>query len=252
MKMKKIFLLGFLLVFLVRPAVANEQIFQKANEAYTKSAYDSAIYLYNKILDSGYESAEVYFNLGNAHFKNKDIAQAVLNFERAHQLSPTDNDITFNLQLAQTLVVDKINVLPPFFLSQWWENYTNLLSSDSWALLSIVFFMVLLISVLAYLFSKTLLIKKLAFWMACFFLLTSLQTFVSSYQIKNNIQSRNSAIIMAESVTIKSSPDEKGTEIFVLHEGVKVWVLDEIGSWLKIKIADGNSGWIRKQDIERI
>lgn len=227
------------------------ELYRQANEAYKKAAYDSAIVLYNKILDS-VEAPEIYFNLGNAYFKTKDIPKAILNFERAHQRAPHDEDISFNLQLAQTLVVDKINVLPEFFLSQWWKGLGNLLSSNSWALLSMVFFVIVLASLLVYLFSKLIIVKKVFFGLACFFVMLSFIAFAQSYRIKHNVLDQTTAIVMSSTVNIKSSPDEKGTDIFVLHEGTKVWLLDEVGDWLKVKIADGNSGWIKKRHIEKI
>jgi tetratricopeptide (TPR) repeat protein len=230
----------------------NKILFEQANNEYKKASYDSAIVIYQNILKSGSESAELYFNLGNAYYKKKDIANAILNYERAKLLSPNDEEINFNLQLSQTLIVDKINMLPEFFIKRWWRNFSEMFSSDSWAWISIMLFIVTILTLALYLFSNRLVVKKLSFTCAVIFLLFSIISFSHSYRLKHINESKSSAIVMSASVTIKSSPDETGTELFVLHEGAKVWVVDEVGEWLRVKIADGNNGWLKREDVERI
>jgi tetratricopeptide (TPR) repeat protein len=230
----------------------NAAIFNIANEFYKKEKYDTAIILYDSILKSGYEAAEVYFNLGNAYFKKKSIAEAILNYERAHKLAPNDDNINFNLQLSQTMIVDKINVLPEFFLKHWWKSFSELYSSNTWAKLSIVFFIFALLLATVYLFTIRLWLKKLSFWLVLTFILFSALGFYNSYQHKNMSEAHSTAIVMTPSVTIKSSPDENGTDLFVIHEGLKVWIVDSVDNWLKITIADGNSGWLKNSDVEPI
>jgi tetratricopeptide (TPR) repeat protein len=252
--MNKIFsiLLGSFFFYAMAFADNNTVLFNQANNAFKKGQYDSAIIIYNKILKSGIESPELYFNLGNSYYKKKDIAGAILNFERAHRLSPEDDDITFNLQLVQTLIVDKINVLPEFFLKRWFRSFSEQYSSNTWAWVSIILFIAFLVSVIAYLFSNRLWFKKTSFGIALVFLLFSIVSFFTSYSVKYNNLNRSGSIVVTPSVTIKSSPDEAGTDLFVIHEGAKVWVIDSVGEWKKIRIADGNNGWLRKADIEGI
>jgi tetratricopeptide (TPR) repeat protein len=227
-------------------------IFSEANEAYKKSQFDTAEVLYDSIIKTGFETPELYFNLGNVYFKKKDIANAMLNYERARKLSPGDDEINFNLQLAQTMVTDKINILPEFFLNRWWRNFAELYSSDHWAVFSICFFISFLFFSILYLFANRMWIKKISFWIGIVLLALCLVTFSNSWFNKQTYQDHSGAIVMNPSVTIKSSPDENGTELFVIHEGAKVWVTDEVGEWLKIKIADGNNGWLKKVDIRAI
>jgi len=252
--MKKILILFVSVIFGVLSLYPadNKTLFDQANNEYKKAAYDSAISLYNTILKSGSESAELYFNLGNSYFKKKDVANAILNYERAKLLSPNDEEINFNLQLSQTLIVDKINVLPEFFLKKWWRSFSEIFSSDTWAWVSMVLFIITLIATAVYLFSNIIVIKKLSFSLAIVIFFFSILSFSHSYRLKHVNEGKMSAIVMTASVTIKSSPDETGTELFVLHEGAKVWVVDEVGEWLRVKIADGNNGWLKKGDIERI
>jgi tetratricopeptide (TPR) repeat protein len=252
--MNKILFLQIGLFITITVAIGNNNtaLFNQANDAFKKGQYDSSIAIYEKILKSGIESPELYFNLGNSFFKKKDIASAILNYERAHRLAPEDDDIAFNLQLAQTLVVDKINVLPEFFLKRWFRSFSELYSSNTWAWVSVILFIAFLISLTAYLFANRLWFKKTSFGIAMVFLIFSIVSFITSYSIKYDNLNRSGSIVMTPSVTIKSSPDEAGTDLFVIHEGTKVWVIDSVGEWKKIRIADGNNGWLRKADIEGI
>jgi len=227
-------------------------VFIQANEFYKKEQYDTSVILYESILKSGLEAPEVYFNLGNAYYKKKNIAKAILNFERAHKLEPNNDNINFNLQLSQTMIVDKINSLPEFFLKHWWRSFSALFSSDSWGTISIVLFIIALIIATVYLFTVRLWLKKLSFWLVMALISISLISFINSYQLKRKSIAQTTAIVMTPSVTIKSSPDENGTDLFVIHEGLKVWVLDKVDNWSKITIADGNSGWLKNSDIEPI
>lgn len=230
----------------------NINVFNRANEFYKKEQYDTSIILYESILKSGLEAPEVYYNLGNAYYKNKNIAEAILNYERAHTLAPNDDNINFNLQLAQTMIVDKINTLPEFFLKHWWRIFSEFLSSDIWGIISITLFIVALIFAALYLFTLRLWLKKFSFWLVLILIALSFVCFINSYQLKSDSLSQTQAIVMTPSVTIKSSPDENGKDLFVIHEGLKVWIIDKVDNWSKIKIADGNSGWLKNTDIEAI
>lgn len=252
-KIKKLILQFVLLLFTAHLyAVDNSSIFAKANDAYKKEQYDTAIILYKNILKSGFESSELYFNLGNAYYKKKDISNAILNYERAHKLNPNDEDINFNLQLTQTMVVDKINVLPEFFLITLRRNFREIYSANLWAELSITFFIIVLIISGIYLFTNRIWLKKTSFWLGIIFIMFTLLALYNGYRTKQNILSHSAAIVMNPTVTVKSSPDEEGTDLFVIHEGTKVSIIDKVGDWMKIKIADGNNGWLRKADIEAI
>jgi tetratricopeptide (TPR) repeat protein len=238
--------------FKVGASYLPEKDFTIANEYYKKAKYDSAIIKYEGILAKGYESAEVYYNLGNSYYKKNNIPRAILNYERARLLKPNDDEINFNLQLAQTMVVDKINALPEFFLKRWWHSFSYLFSSDTWAVISISTFILMLISIGFYLFTSHSMLKKLSFYFAILLLLISGISLSHSLSLKREITSHQTAIIMTPTVNVKSSPDENGTEIFVIHEGTKVKIIDQVGDWVRIKIADGNNGWLKVNDMEKI
>ncbi|MGC8803110.1 MAG: tetratricopeptide repeat protein [Bacteroidales bacterium] len=226
--------------------------FARANQLYTAAQYDSAAKIYESILSKNYESADLYFNLGNAYYKMRNIPKAILNYERARLLKPNDEEINFNLQLAQTMVVDKINVLPEFFLKRWWRTFSHLFSSDVWAFISLTSFVLMLIGIAIYLFVTLPGLKKLSFYWAVLLLLVSIVSLSHSLSLKKERTTHNTAIVMSSTVTVKSSPDDNGTELFVVHEGTKVWIIDQVGEWLRIRIADGNNGWLKTSDVERI
>jgi len=230
----------------------NTALFNRANEFFRKEQYDTSILLYESILKSGYHAPEVYYNLGNAYYRKKNIAAAILNYERAYKLDPGNSNIKFNLQLAQTMIVDKINSVQEFFLKHWWRVFSQQFSSDGWASVSILSFLITLILATVYLFTVQLWLKKLSFWLGILAIFVSIICFINSYDLKSERLERKTAIVMSPSVTIKSSPDETGTDLFVIHEGLKVWIIDKVDTWSKIKIADGSSGWLKDTDIEPI
>ena len=252
MKKNILYIFGLLILTLSVSGQNNSELYKKANDFYKKSQFDTAIVLYEKIVKSGFIAPEVYFNLGNSYYKKKDVSNAVLNYERARKLNPGDDDINFNLQLSQTMVLDKINIIPEFFITRWWHGFTQVMSSDSWAILSIILFILALVAVLAYLFARIYWLKVVSFWFGVVFFAFSLISFGNSYILKQNSENQSGAIVMSASVTLKSSPDDKGTDLFVLHEGSKVLIIDNVGEWLKIKISDGNSGWLKKGEVEVI
>ncbi|HEY9124918.1 MAG TPA: tetratricopeptide repeat protein, partial [Bacteroidales bacterium] len=244
--------LAFILQIAAMAAESNEALFNKGNEAYKKGKYDTALIFYKAIDSLGYKSSELFYNMGNVFYKKKDIAHAILYYERAHKLSPSDEDITFNLQLAQALAVDKINTLPEFFVSRWWRNFSELASTDAWAIWSIVTFCISLFCVLLYLFVNILFVKKTAFTCGIILFLFSGIAFSHSLHTKRLIEGQQQAIVMSETVTVRSSPDKESTELFVIHEGTKVIIIDQVGEWLRIKIADGNNGWMLASNVEKI
>lgn len=233
-------------------AQSNDSLWEQANKFYIEGNFDQAIEIYQKINKSGYESAELYYNLGNTYYKFNVYPKAILYYEKALQLSPNDKDIQYNLELTNRYVVDKIEKIPTFFITEWIAGIRNLFSSDKWALISISSFVLSLLFITLYLISRKYNLKKLSFWMTFLFLILFLSAFYFSFKQKQFILNDDTAIVMSPSVTIKSSPDISGTDIFVLHEGTKVWILDQISDWLEIKLSDGTKGWLKTSDLEVI
>ncbi|HDP74893.1 MAG TPA: tetratricopeptide repeat protein [Bacteroidales bacterium] len=223
-----------------------------ANKFYTEGKYSEAITNYEAIIALGKMSAELYYNLGNAYFKLNDIAHAILYFERAYLLNPSDDDIAFNLDLARAYTTDKIEAIPDFFVVKWFMSISNIFSSNAWAFLAISFFVLTLILLIIYQFSGKYLIKKNAFissWIALLLFIVSLSFSISQ---KNRIINSNHAIITTSAISVKSSPSDNSNDLFILHAGTKIETLRNVGEWCEIRIADGNKGWVPKSAFERI
>lgn len=239
-------------VLLCATVFAQDDLLEKGNDFYAKEQFKKAIDTYNQILMTNMESPELYFNLGNAYYKNGQTTQAILNYERARLLAPNDEDIAFNLQVANQKVVDSIQELPGVFIVRWWNSLVSSFGADTWAVISIISFIVFLVMLGFYFFAKTSDIRRATFWAGCFLIAFSMLTGSFGATQKGRLVNHNFAIVMQPTVTVKSSPSEKGTNLFVVHEGLKVKITDRIGEWVEIRLADGNKGWMPGEAIERI
>ena len=231
---------------------ATEDMAVTAADAYMKGDFASAVDLYEEILKSGFASDRLYYNLGNAYFKSGDYTRAILNYERALLLNPGGADIKYNLKIARISIVDRMDIMPEFFLNRWYKNIVSLFSADIWGIAAIVFFMIFLFSFVVYVYSGTIGWKKTGFVAALTaFGLAALFLIFANRQFRQT-KDRNFAIVTLPSLTVKGAPERGGTELFVIHEGLKVRVGDSLGSWVKIALPSGNEGWVEKQSIEII
>lgn len=249
--MKKInFLL--LVLFAAFSVSAQENELKQAEESYTKEDYGKAIELYESALNKYGESAAVYYNLGNAYYKADKIAPAILNYERALLLAPGDGDIRFNLQMARQKAVDQIEPLDTFFLSKWFNRIQDMGSADSWATLALVCFLLFIGCLILFFFSRKLLLKKGGFYAGIVLLVIVVAANIFAARQKTDLENRSTAIVFAPTVTVKSSPNESGTDLFILHEGTKVTIKSTLGDWSEIVLEDGNVGWMPSSKIEII
>lgn len=249
--MKRYFI-AILATFFAAAVFAQGDLIQKANEHYTKEEFTKAIDSYNQILMAGIESPELYYNLGNAYYKTNQFTLAILNYERAKMLAPDDEDIEFNLLVANQKVVDSIQELPGIFIVRWWNSLINSQTTDNWAVLSIIGFILFLTLVGLYFFAKSGDVKRVSFWAGCFFIVFTIFSWSFAARQKSRLVNHSFAIVMQPTVTVKSSPSEKGTNLFVIHEGLKVRITDKLGDWVEIRLSDGNKGWLLTESIERI
>lgn len=248
-----IFILVFGITWITTLKAQNQsEHWEMANAYYTTEEYDKAISAYQQILQEGQVSAKLYFNLGNAYYKAGDINEAILNYERAKLLAPQDEDIQFNLELANQYVVTKIDELPQPFFTRWKNRVVNLYPADSWSVISISAFILFLALLGLFLFSRSVAVKRLAFWSGIAFIFISAFTFSFAAQQKKHLNERNHAIVFCPRVTVKSSPVQSGTDLFLLYEGVKVEITDSLSTWREIKLNDGNEGWLPDSCIVKI
>lgn len=227
-------------------------LWDKANTAYINNDFPTAISLYETILASGRQSDKLFYNLGNAYFKEQKIGRAILNYNRALRLNPGNEDIRYNLQVAEKMTKDHIDAVPEFFVKTWLRDLRNLLSSTTWAVLSLILLAVMLGSVLFYLLSRRLLRRKMGFYgTIAAFLLLILTTCFAAIDRRETID-RTSAVVLREAVAVKSSPDRNSTDLFILHEGTKVEISNRLNDWCEITIADGKKGWMECVKLETI
>jgi hypothetical protein len=242
------------LLFILQNSFAQtpDDVFTRGNELYRAGKYQEAIREYDRILKQGIASAEVYFNLGNAHYRNEQLAQAILAYERASQLRPNDPDIEHNLKLVYLKTIDRLEPLPEMFLIQWIRTIGSLVSTDTVRMSFFISWILLFVSLaLMYLVLRSEIIRIARFVFFASLISVVIWAVMMGFQTFQET-SHDKAIITSHTVTAKSSPDLKSVDAFVIHEGVKVRVTDAVGDWVKITLVDGKVGWILIEQCERI
>lgn len=247
----------YLLLLIASPLLAFSSddaaaLFKKGNEQYAKAHFKEAAANYQKLVDGGYQSTSVYFNLGNAYYKTGDIASALLYYEKAHKLSPGDEDIRFNIQLANSKTSDKVEETPEFFVTKWWHGFILAFSVNALAVLSVLLLIVGSLVLILYRFSNSVIIKKVSFYSAIALLFLGICTIFIAGRQASYFDNHREAIIFNSSVTVKSSPTVASKAVFVLHEGTKIDLLEKTGDWMKIRLNNGNEGWISVNDAKEI
>lgn len=225
---------------------------ENADSAYARQQYQQAIKDYEELLHKGV-SADLYYNLGNAYYRTDNITRAVLNYERALLLSPGDSDIRFNLQMARSKTIDKITPESEMFFVTWYHSLVNIMSVDGWARTALVSLALVIVLLLVYLFSGRILLRKIGFFGGFFLILLFICSNVFAYQQKQKLMDRTGAIIISTAVPVKSTPAKSGTDLFILHEGTKVEIIDgSLHDWKEVRVADGKEGWIETSQMEII
>lgn len=229
--------------------VPDEQWFEQANAAYNVGSYDTAVMLYRQILDAEVESVPLYYNMGNAYYKMREYPMAIWCYEKALKIDPSNEDVRNNLAIANLAIVDKIDPMPQSFIVKGWQGMRSWLSGDQWAWCSIVVFALLLVCLYLFLRSRKVATRKLGFFAGLLMLVVFALSVVFAFQLKQSAETQDQAIVMAPTVTAKSSPNDSGMDLFVLHEGSKVSILETVDGWNKIRIANGSLGWLKAEDM---
>lgn len=277
MVMKKIFTLFFFLV-LQHSAYANDSIVlmtpkehfnvsqtnddqlavpaalvnkQSADSSYIKKNYELAINLYESLLQKGI-SPVLYYNLGNSYYQVNKIGKAILNYERALRIDPGNDDIRTNLELARAKTIDKVTYDPGFFYVSWIKSIVNIVGIDSWAFIAVSLFVLMLASLFTFLMSNNIRLKQMSIISCITSFLLFILANIFAWQQKRDFDS-NDAIILSTSAIVRSTPSSDGTNLFVVHEGLKVTIVDSsMKDWIEISLSDGKAGWITTSDIEKI
>jgi tetratricopeptide (TPR) repeat protein len=225
---------------------------QQANEFYQKNQFEDAIALYTKVLDLQFESVTLYYNLGNAYFKNGENARAMLWLERARRLDPNNEDIIHNIAFVQQKLIDKIELLPELFIVKWWNACSGLLTGNQWAILSIVACSLFALCFLFILLIRISWIRSTSIFVAFFALFLTIFSVIFAKKETTRYIQYPEGIIMQHVINVKSTPNEKGSDLFVIHSGLKVGITDQLNEWVEIRLPNGEKGWIPAELIERI
>lgn len=230
----------------------NNESFEKANALYNEGKFAEAIDTYKSILDTSVHSSELYFNLGNAHYKLNNIGPSIYYYEKALQLNPNDEEIKNNLSFAQNMTIDAIDKVPEVGFTRIINNIVNTATADTWAKVAITGVILFVLLFLLYHFSYATVRKRIAFIVSVVSLLIAGFSVLMAFQKHRLDNNDNPAIVFAQESKVKADPNQKSEEVFRLHEGTKVQVLETYDDWHKIELSDKSTGWIPSKDIKII
>ncbi len=247
--MKKILIL-LLLIANVLNAQDEQKIFESANEMYKQQNYEKAIEYYKTLEKYNLISSELFYNLGNSYYKLNKVGPSIYYYEKALKLNPLNKDVQNNLVFARRLALDNIEELPKTVFQKLNSRYLQKLSYNQWAIVSIVFCALGSLFFLFFYFSKQPRSKRTFFVTSLISFLFLIISLTITYNQFSYFKNNKVAIVFAEETEVRNAPSLNSEEVFTLHEGAKVIVLDTIDDWKKIKIADGKIGWIITGDIQ--
>jgi tetratricopeptide (TPR) repeat protein len=225
---------------------------QQANEAYQSNNFEEAIALYTRAIDLRFESAVLYYNLGNAYFKSGDNARAILWLERAKRLDPNNEDIIHNINFIQQKLIDRIEHLPELFIVKLWNKCSGLFTGNQWAIFSIIACALFSICLLVVLLIRVQWVRSTAIIIAILALLFTIFSIIFAKRESTRHIIHPEAIVMSHVVYVKSTPNEKGSDLFVIHSGLKIGITDQLNEWVEIRLPNGEKGWIQTTQIEKI
>lgn len=237
----------FLLLFTL-PALAQDA-WERGNAAYLAGNYPAAIEAWESLAG---ESHKLYYNLGNAYFKNGELGRSIVLYNKALRLRPGDRDARFNLAIARSRVRVRIEPVPRFFMSRWVDTARGLLSGNGWAVVSLIMLAATLAALLFYLLGKQRTVRKSGFYGAIVAFLIFLIVFGFALRGRREARNPSAAVVMSEAATVKTAPDTASPDAFILYEGTEIRITGQLDDWREVEIADGNKGWIAASAIEII
>ncbi|HNW58027.1 MAG TPA: hypothetical protein PKM69_09650 [Bacteroidales bacterium] len=241
--------------FLVNTCIFSQdpgQRMKEADELYQKGDYFNAAELYKSLYKEGYRSDNLLFNTGNACFKAADYGNAILFYERASLRDPASEDINYNLQIARTKITDRFDEIPELFFIRWFDFLSLLKSTNQWATIAIMLFVISMVLFVFFLFAPAGRYKYPSFWSGVAAIILSGVTLVFAIRSNNLVNHNKEAIVICTEVVGKSSPGDTGKDLFVIHTGAKVTVLQRLGDYWEIILPDGNKGWASAKCLEKI
>lgn len=254
--MKRISLIIFTalsaLLFAPQRVCAQQDLIDLGAAQYDSAHYQTTIDAYEQIAAKYGVNPDLYYNLGNAYYKQKHFAKAILNYERCLLFDPSNDDAEANLEMARLQCVDKIESIPPVIFVQWNNAIRDWMSCDAWGQLTIVFFIVFIVCLFGYFFLRVTAVRKVGFYGAIIALLLTVVSYSYALAQQERLEKRDYAIVMQPTVTVRSSPAETGTQLFTIHEGLKVRIRSSLSGWTEVELSDGKVGWMPSASIEII
>lgn len=245
---KLVFIIAVLLGFSI--SAQSEVLFKRATDAYNDGDYNKAIENYLEIIEAGEHSAELYFNLGNSYYKLNQVAPSIYYYEKALLLKPNDGEIANNLGYAQNMTLDAIEVMPETGLSKIYNDITSFLSFDQWAYTGVLFMILFVLLYIGFYYLKYATQKRIAFITSLISLIIAILSVVLAFLQFSDFQADRPAIVFDSETKVTSEPNTRSQVVFVLHEGTKLNVLEELEGYKKIRIADGQTGWLSSESIK--
>lgn len=249
--MKKLIYILFFLFTTVGVA-QNEDLFDKANQAYADGKYQDAVQLYDEILENGETSAAVHYNLGNAHYKLNHIAPSIYHYEKALQMAPGDKDVENNLSFARNMAIDAIAEPSEEGFLRLFNRVTSVFTTSGWAWAAIICMLLFVVLFLGYYFSRRAFLKRSFFISGFFFLFVAVTSAAIGLIKQNVIENSSFAIVFSEEAEVKSEPNIRSAEVFELHEGAKVKLTEDFQGWYEIELPNGSQGWIKQTEVKRL
>lgn len=230
-----------------------DSLWNQAVKDYTEENYQEALAGFTALEADGYVSGELYYNIGNCYYKlGNCLGQSILYYERALKLDPSYEDAQVNLAIAREYTLDRIDEVPEFILLTWIKAFRDTVSSDAWAWIALVLFLVTAVMVLLFRFGGSPALRKTAFALAVAALLMTIISAVFAFNLRSGLESDGEAVVTVPVSSVKSSPGSADQSLFILHEGTKVSVVDRLGEWYRIELSDGRQGWLETEDVEII
>ena len=223
-----------------------------ADAEYAKGNYQQAAVDYNELLKSQ-KSAELYYNLGNCHYRLGNITQSVIAYEKAQRLSPSDRDVRYNLEFVRSKTIDKITPVDEFFFLSWFKSVVNMFGIDGWARVAIGSLVLSLLMWLLFLFGTSVWMRKTGFYAGMVLAVLFVCSNIFAWQQKLNLERHDTAVVTAPTINVKKTPADTGSDAFVIHEGTSVKITDRtMRNWFAIILADGKEGWVKRSQVEVI
>ncbi|NOX65914.1 MAG: tetratricopeptide repeat protein [Chlorobi bacterium] len=245
-------ILFIVLLFSSVNAADIDSLMMQGNQLYQNKQYDEAVQKYQAILDQGYSSTALYYNLGNAYYRSGKIGYAILNYERGLKLEPDNEDLQYNLKIVKARTIDRIKEVPQIFIVDWWVSFITAFSITTWQVLVIIFYLILLVSITFFFVSKHGRLQRYSIYSAFIGLLGAILFTIVLFANLSRETSKDFAILTTNTVAAKQSPNDSSNDLFVIHEGLKVAVMSQFGDWVEVKLYDGKVGWLPKSALEII